>query len=204
MNERYRANYAQIASDHLDHWRQTGENPWQSKEHVATVSRATLGLVHRYSKPGAAVLDAGCAIGDLLLKIKGRDRYGCDFTPAYVEIAQQRGLSVIQADLESLPYPDGQFDMVLAIDVLEHVLDLNAVVGSLLRVLRVGGVLVVRSPDEEDLTPYLGSDNPYYYVHLRRFDEASFRLLFTRIFDCEVLETSVVLRERMVAVRKAS
>lgn len=202
MNERYRANYAQIAQDHLAHWQRTGQNPWQSKEHVAAVSRAALGFVQRYSAPGARVLDAGCAIGDFLLKIRGRDLYGCDFTPAYVAIAQQRGLSVIQSDLEAMPYADGEFDMVLALDVLEHVLDLNAVVASLLRVLRPGGVLVVRSPDEEDLMPYLGPDNPYYYVHLRRFDEASFRLLFTRIFDCEVLETSVVLRERSVVVRK--
>jgi hypothetical protein len=53
-------------------------------------------------------------------------------------------------------------------------------------------VLIIRSPDSEDLSGYLEPDYPYRYVHLRRFDEPSFRLLLDRVFDMEVLEAERV------------
>ncbi len=201
VRDDYRANYQQIASDHISHWRSTGANPWQSGEHVAEVSDATRAYIERYSAPGDAILDAGCGMG-LLTSGLDRERHGVDFAAEYVAIAQTNGLDAIVGDLEHLPYPDGAFALVVAADVLEHVLDLNIVVSECLRVLRPGGVLVVRSPDRENLAPYLTEANPYRYVHLRRFDKATFELLFTRIFTCEFLETTVVRKERIVAVRK--
>ncbi len=201
MRDDYRANYEQIAADHIAHWRSTGANPWQSGEHVSAVNAATRAYIDRYSGPGDAILDAGCGMG-LLTSGLDRQRFGVDFAPAYVEIAKASGLDAMVGDLEHLPFPARTFALVVAADVLEHVLDLNRVVAELLRVLRPGGVLVVRSPDRENLAPYLTDANPYRYVHLRRFDRATFELLFTRIFACQFLETSLVRKERIVAVRK--
>lgn len=202
VRDEYRANYDQIARDHLAHWRATGENPWQSPEHVEIVGEATARLIRKYSHPGDAVLDAGCAMGDLLARIVDRERFGCDFNEDYLEVARSRGIEAIYAELEKLPYSDGSFDLVVTTDVLEHVQDLNAVLSEMLRVLKQAGVLVIRSPDSEDLSVYLGRQATYRFVHLRRFDNASFRLLLDRVFECDVLETFTVRQEICIAARK--
>lgn len=205
MKDDYSENYERIARDHVEHWRQTGVNPWQSDEHVAAVTAVTVDFIRRYSQPGDPVLDAGCGMGDLLLQLPDLDGQGVDFSPEYVSICKERGLAVTQAELESLPFEDGTFALVVAADVLEHVLDLNAVVREMLRVLRPDGVLVVRSPDSEDLTPYLDPHYPYRFAHLRRFDEPGLRLLLDRVFECEVLEVQPVLGtgpEIVVAARR--
>ena len=54
-----------------------------------------------------------------------------------------------------MPYEDGFFDAIVACDVLEHVIDLNECCRQILRVLKPGGVLIVRVPFKEDLSPYL-------------------------------------------------
>jgi ubiquinone/menaquinone biosynthesis C-methylase UbiE len=184
----YRENYDQIAADHLAHWKATGVNPWQSAYHVETVGVSTAQLIIKYTNRMDPILDAGCAMGDLLMRVSDRDLHGCDFNAAYLEVAAQRGVKTTLCDVEAMPYPDDTFVAVVTTDVLEHVLDLNAAIREMKRVLRPGGVLIIRSPDSEDLTGYLEPDYPYRFAHLRRFDEASFRLLLTRVFDMEVLE----------------
>ncbi len=192
MTTAYRENYDQIARDHLAHWRETGVNPWQSAVHVEAVGTATAQLIYAYSDMGAKILDAGCAMGDLLARIADRERFGCDFNAEYLAVASDRGIQTTQCDLEAMPYADGLFDLVVTTDVLEHVMDLNRVIAEMLRVLRPGGHLVIRTPDNEDLTGYLEPDYPYRFAHLRRFDEASHRLLLTRVFGLEVVQAERV------------
>ncbi len=109
-----------------------------------------------------------------------------------MKIAQSKGIDVAYAKLEDMPYQDGVFDMVMATDVLEHVLDLHAATTQMLRVLKPGGHLIIRVPYREDLEVYLRTDLPYEFIHLRNFDEHSLRLHFQKIFRCEVLEINPV------------
>lgn len=184
----FRENYDRIAADHLAHWKATGVNPWQSAYHVEAVGVSTAQLIIKYTNKMDPILDAGCAMGDLLIRVSDRELYGCDQTAAYLEVAAQRGVHTTLCDIEAMPYADDSFVAVIATDVLEHVLDLNAAVREMVRVLRPGGVLIIRSPDSEDLTGYLDPSYPYRFAHLRRFDEPSLRLLLDRIFGMEVLE----------------
>lgn len=192
LKAEYRANYELIASDHLAHWRATGVNPWQSAIHVEAVGKATAALIHKYSKMGTRILDAGCAMGDLLARVKDRRLYGIDFNAEYLAVAAERGIETTLGELEAMPYHDETFDLVVTTDVLEHVLDEKVVIREMLRVLAPGGILIVRSPDSEDLSGYLDPEYPYRFVHLRRFDDPSLRLLFDRIFEVQVIETSRV------------
>jgi SAM-dependent methyltransferase len=207
MRADYRANYDQIAADHIAHWRSSGGgNPWQPPEQVEETIAATLALIEKYSQPNDVMLDAGCGIGELLARVEDRRLFGCDFAQPYLDLIVERGIEarVVWGELESLPYLDVQFDVVVATDVLEHVLDLNTVIAELLRVLKPGGHLVIRSPNNEDLAPYLDPAYPYRFVHLRHFSLASLTLLFTRVFGCEVVEGELVHDgiEVQVVVRK--
>src|SRR4029077_13859742 len=134
------------------------------------------------------ILDAGCGMGDLMLRLSDYESYGIDISAEYVAIAHHRALDVRRGRIEKLPWPKEVFDAVFATDVLEHVLDLNRVVKELLRVLKKGGVIIARTPNEEALAYDTGK---YEFVHLRRFDHPTFHLLFGKIFRCEVLEVVV-------------
>lgn len=195
----YQANYDRIAQEHIAHWRKTGGNPFQDTAHIRAFEDATVALIEQYA-PEGEWLDVGCGMGDLLSRFPERNRYGCDISEDYLNLARGRDIRAWQGYAHDLPYVDDWFDLVTATDVLEHVLDLNAAVEEMLRVLKPDGVLIVRVPDSEDLSEYL--DCAYEYVHLRRFDEATLRLLFGKVFGCEVLDCPKVLSEIHAVVRK--
>lgn len=99
---------------------------------------------------GKDVLDLGCAGGfmaealdDLGARVTGIDPAKDAIRAAEVH-AEQDGRD-IRYDVgvgEALPYPDGSFDAVVCVDVLEHVQDLTKVVQEVARVLRSDGLFL--------------------------------------------------------------
>jgi 2-polyprenyl-6-hydroxyphenyl methylase/3-demethylubiquinone-9 3-methyltransferase len=97
---------------------------------------------------GLRVLDVGCGGGFLAEEFAAR---GCQVTgvdPSSASIgtarahAAGRGLSVdyrVGAG-EDLPFPGGAFDVACCCDVLEHVADVDRVIGETARVLAPGGL----------------------------------------------------------------
>jgi 2-polyprenyl-3-methyl-5-hydroxy-6-metoxy-1,4-benzoquinol methylase len=182
----YIANYEKIAADHLASLRRDGTNPFMPEETWQEMEESTAGLVRGYSAPGQSVLDVGVGLGRLLARFPELRRHGMDISLEYLEVARGAGISVCYSLVEDMPYRADLFDVVVCTDVLEHVLDLNLCVGKMLSVLKPGGVLIVRVPYREELACYAADSSAYEYVHLRSFDEHSLRLLFARIFECEV------------------
>jgi SAM-dependent methyltransferase len=83
-------------------------------------------------EPGTRVLDVGCGVGrwSRLLAAKGAQVTGVDLSPTMIAQAQQRAAAEGVAarcqfrvqDLSNLEV-DGQFDVVLGVTVLQHILD---------------------------------------------------------------------------------
>jgi SAM-dependent methyltransferase len=95
------------------------------------------------------VLDAGCGTGRNVLELGGFGRAaGIDLSPLALRFCRLRGVAVARAGLLSLPFPDGSFDCVTSFDVIYHawVTDDRAAVREMARVLRPGGLLLVRVP----------------------------------------------------------
>jgi SAM-dependent methyltransferase len=69
-------------------------------------------------------LDVGCAQGFLVeaLRERGVDAHGCDVSPYAVEHAAPGALGYVRlGDLSrGLPYADGEFELVCALEILEH------------------------------------------------------------------------------------
>ena len=104
---------------------------------------------------GRAVLEVGCGFGtSALLVARGqREVIGVDAAPVAVEVAARRaaGLPHVRfqvMDAARLEFPEGRFDVVYSIDLIEHLHpeDVPAHLAEAHRVLRSGGLLIVKTP----------------------------------------------------------
>jgi SAM-dependent methyltransferase len=99
---------------------------------------------------GAALLDAGCGTGRMLVDLPRYRRTGVDVNPRALELARQRAPDVewVRASIEALPFEDGAFDAVISLDVLysADVESDKAAASELRRVLRPGGLAIVNLP----------------------------------------------------------
>jgi SAM-dependent methyltransferase len=74
---------------------------------------------------------------------------GIDLAPEAVALAKQRGLGrIVRSSVDAIPFHDGAFDVVTSFDVLYHlnVNDDRAALAELHRVLRPGGIALIRLP----------------------------------------------------------
>ena len=101
----------------------------------------------REQLPCEAFLDAGCGDGRYLAALAAElpeRRAGVDLSERILETARARvDADFRQGNLQALPFAEGEFDLVLSSQVIEHVLDAEAAVAELRRVLRTGGTLVI-------------------------------------------------------------
>ena len=85
--------------------------------------------------------------------------------PALVKL-RERGAQVVLSRIGSLPFADGTFDLVCALDVIEHVDDDNTALWELSRVLKRGGTLVISAP----LHPSRWTAFDDFVGHKRRYE----------------------------------
>ena len=101
---------------------------------------------------GLDVLDVGCGWAQTLLYMRQRGArcFGFDPAPSAVEYALSQGLDVRRAGMENLMvFPDRRFDVVMLLNVLEHLADPVDVMRQIKSdLLKPGGVLVVEVPNE--------------------------------------------------------
>jgi len=95
------------------------------------------------------ILDAGCGTGNNLVHLRPFGRtIGVDLSDEALRFCKSRGVAAARGSLLSLPFPDGSFDAVTSFDVLYHrwVEDDRAAVREIARVMKPGGLLLVRVP----------------------------------------------------------
>lgn len=93
-------------------------------------------------------LDLGCGTGAMLSDLRQRfDATGVDVSPDALDFCRSRGLEgLVEASAEALPFADSSFDLVVSLDVLEHVQDDHAAAAEIARTLKPGGRVVVNVP----------------------------------------------------------
>ena len=93
------------------------------------------------------ILDAGCGTGKNLEAFSKYGRvWGIDLANDAISFCKKRGFkNVIAGSIESIPFDNGTFDCVTALDVLEHVDDSKAL-KEINRVLNREGILIITVP----------------------------------------------------------
>jgi SAM-dependent methyltransferase len=100
------------------------------------------------------VLEVGCGMGNFAERVARKtsaEVIATDLSPRMVELARERGLDARVADVQVLPFEDGEFDCAIANAMLYHVEDLDRALVELGRVLEPGGRLVAVTIGAEHL-----------------------------------------------------
>lgn len=108
--------------------------------------KAVLSLLE--TNPKANYLDCGCGDGKFTLEMAKRigasNINGIEVVSAGVKTAQKHGVKMVEGDLNSrLPFTDRCFDVITAVQVVEHLCDLDVFVSEIKRILKPAGYLVI-------------------------------------------------------------
>jgi SAM-dependent methyltransferase len=213
--------------------RENGRYAWSAPGQLfvmQTLERRVLGtLAAQGLLPlgGKRVLDVGCGTGHSLREFvkwgaRPEDVVGVDLLPDRIEGARlicPPGIQLFSCDASDLPFPDGEFDLVVQFTVFSSMLDSGLrrrVAHEMVRVLRPSGVVLwydfhVPSPHNRDVRAVGRREIADLFPGCRiALDRATLappivRLLAPRSWLlCQVLDTIPLLRTHYLGViRKA-
>lgn len=136
--------------------------------------RAVTELLADVPADGRSLLDVSCRKGDVLAAVAGRgfELRGTNFADR-AELAPAVPIDDGVDLLKGLPYPDRSFDVVLLIEVIEHVENHRAAIAEVARVLKPGGTLVLTTPNIMRLSSRFHFLLTGYHKTKRRFVPAA-------------------------------
>ena len=105
--------------------------------------RKDMELIAELVPTGSSVLDLGCGNGEFLAHLREHRQctgYGIEIADANVQACTQRGVNVIQLNLEEglALFEDQSFDVVLQLDTLQHLRNTEKMLRETARVGRIG------------------------------------------------------------------
>lgn len=102
------------------------------------------------------IIDLGCGDGGLIEITSEKSKYtGVDISPTQVKYAREqikklnrKNAKVYEADLMMLAIKDNTYDMALACDVVEHVLNPEKLLLEIKRIVKPHGTIIISIPNE--------------------------------------------------------
>jgi SAM-dependent methyltransferase len=160
-------------------------------------------------RPGMKALDIGCGVGTFLSMLPPDTmRFGIEPSTTAAACARQKGVNIIQYGDLSRPELRNTFDLVTAIDVVEHMAKLQDFRRHLTTALRPGGIAIILTGNSQSKPArLLGRYWSYlnFAEHVTIFCPSSMRAWLKPSFSgIELLSTShhpCTFREAIVLVR---
>lgn len=145
------------------------------------------------------LIDIGCATGVFLdiARKTGFNSKGIEISSELAEYAKREFKLEVENDLFSASYPSESVDVITLLDVIEHIpmSDISKTMLEIYRILKPGGVLVIRTPGEDGFLRMTAKilfflsarqiERPmhlfYSYEHLSSFSSHTLNIFMTRI-----------------------
>lgn len=137
--------------DGLAQFKQAQKESWKNFAPMASITTPAAARLVRYAgaAPGSRLLDVGCGTGVVAITAArlGARVSAIDLTPQLLEHARENAriaqveVEWQEADVEELPFPDGQFDIVVSQFAHMFAPRPEVAVAQMLRVLRSGGTI---------------------------------------------------------------
>jgi SAM-dependent methyltransferase len=162
--------------------------------------RLAVGLAAKYGVSGTG-LDIGCGTGAATLALAELcEVTGADMSPEALEFSKSRGCArQVLADGQALPFQGSSFDVVMGLDVYEHIPDDVQAFSETFRVLKSGGHLVMSVPAFR----FLWSPHDVALMHHRRYTSRELRQKLEQAgFRVEKLSYSVFFLFPLVLISR--
>ena len=133
------------------------EEQWRDVDGPAVLARArtdpgaSLRLLDRFLPATGSLLEAGCGAGYVAAWMKGRGRSvaAIDLAEGALSVAKSHwpDIGFVEGDVRSMPFPDGSFDAVVSLGVVEHLRgDVIEALREHRRVSKTSGALLITVP----------------------------------------------------------
>jgi len=132
---------------------QIEKNHWWHRGKKKTV----FGLINKYlGENYTKSLDVGCGVGVTVEKLSEiGEAYGIDNSPEAIRLCKKRGIKNVELSLvEKMDHKSGYFDLVTALDIIEHTKSDKLAIKEIKRVLKREGLLIVTVPAYKFLWSY--------------------------------------------------
>lgn len=162
-----------------------GANSWALL--MNKVFKKAASFIRKQFPSGGRLLDIGCGYGHFLnlMNNYGWDTYGLEPSYPAVSYARTQRLRVTHGTLNSTRYDANYFDVITMFYVLEHLPDPVGILLEVNRILRPGGLLVLRVPHTTpivSLFSIVGIKNNLYDLpfHLSDFSSRTIRRILEK------------------------
>jgi len=142
-------------------------------------------LIASLTTPHDRIVDIGCGNGSILRHLRGlgySDLHGVEISRYAIERLGAEGIRMHFGRLPFIPLPDASFDVVIASQVLEHVIRRHRFLQEVRRVLKPSGHAFIFVPDN-CLGPISEPE------HVFKYSAHSLRALTRRYFSVNALQT---------------
>jgi SAM-dependent methyltransferase len=139
---------------------------------VASRTHALEAVVRTAGPTGSMIVKIGCSSGflprQLMARLPDHVFLGADYTYGTLETLGGRlpWVPLVQFDLTRCPLPDAFADVVVLLNVLEHIEDDEAAMAELFRIVRPGGAVIIELPAKDSLFDVYDR----VLMHHRRYD----------------------------------
>lgn len=148
--------------------------------HIAVYNFAQL-----FVSNSTTVLDLGCGVGYGSYNLGDMTNFvvGVDNAFYALPAPHQKSSSIlfVNALAETLPFQDASFEVVVSLQVIEHIQDDHQYLAEIARVLTGNGVLIISTPNRSlRLFPFQPPTNPY---HVREYHHKALECLLLQYFS---------------------
>ena len=164
----------------VEHWNDRLRDTWDARDWPIKVER----IVERTTST-CAVLDVGCGTGSILRRLAERgygELHGLELSDYAIARLRSGGITMWKGMLPDLPMASATFDVVIASQVLEHIIRRTRFAREIARVLKPGGQAFIFVPDH-CLGPIEERE------HVIRYDRRTLHRFLGRTFEVVSVES---------------